>query len=110
MFIDNAPHVPGPNDRTIIKCPTCGWVSIELTRDQLEDLGLPRYCGARYCNGLASQFVTFAPHERAEALDVINSRMTDAELKEHQDMAKRNRDQLDAVQLAAEQALEYFKR
>jgi len=69
MYASDQPHVPGPLDRTIIQCPRCGWTSKEMTREELDDLGHPRWCGREGCDGKASLFVTFAPWERAIALE-----------------------------------------
>ena len=69
MYWDHAPHVPSPNDRTIIKCRICGWTSRELTIQELRDLGYPRWC--HNCDAKATLFVTFAPRDREQALREI---------------------------------------
>lgn len=45
MHYNSAPHVPSPEDLTILSC-RCGWRSQELTREQVKALGVPWYCGA----------------------------------------------------------------
>ena len=64
MFYGNPPHAQGLYDRTIITCPTCGWTSKELTRDELSALSCPLWCRNEFCGGKATLFVTFAPHQR----------------------------------------------
>jgi hypothetical protein len=61
MSYSTPPHVPSPEDRTIIRC-RCGWISGEMTRDQLRERGVPWWCDR--CDGIATYFVTFAPNER----------------------------------------------
>lgn len=67
MYYGHQPHTPSPDDRTIIQCPKCGWTSKELTNEDLACIGHPRYCGNEDCDGKATKFMTFAPHERDEA-------------------------------------------
>ena len=69
MFYGHAPHVPGPDDLTIIKCRECGWISPEMTRAQESALGVPWYCDA--CGVQVKSWVTFAPSERTDAYRAI---------------------------------------
>jgi hypothetical protein len=64
MHYGNKPHVSSPADMTILKC-WCGWISREMSVDDMKALGIPWYCDA--CGKQSLRFVTFAPHERDEA-------------------------------------------
>ena len=80
MWWGNAPHTASESDRTIIRCK-CGWRSEALSWDELGAFGYPWYCpgrvavhgGAqRVCGERIVRFVTFAPHERSEAMKWLN--------------------------------------
>lgn len=58
------PHVSSPDDLTMLRC-YCGWMSEELTAEQMKARGIPWYCDS--CGRQNLRFVKFAPHERAEA-------------------------------------------
>ena len=58
------PHIRSPEDLTILRC-YCGWTSDELTVEQIQDRGIPWYCNV--CGKQHLRWITFAPHERAEA-------------------------------------------
>ena len=93
-------HVPGPNDRTMIQCPRCGWVSPEMTRAEVEELGQPRYCGNPGCEGRATRFVTYAPHERPEAFLFMMAGPSSKE-DETRALIARNRLRWDIIQHAS---------
>ena len=86
MHYGNPKHMPGVNDLTIIGCRRCGWRSPEQTQEQMQARGTPWWCDE--CDGVASSFVTFAPHERAEALEIARCWITNAELDEHRKRAQ----------------------
>jgi hypothetical protein len=58
-------HVSSPEDLTILKC-YCGWISDELSADEMHERGIPWYCDR--CSKTGLSFIRFAPHEREEAL------------------------------------------
>ena len=66
MHYGYPPHAPSPEDRTMIRCNACGWLSPEMTIQELGQRGVPWYCDG--CGGVATRFATYAPHERDEAL------------------------------------------
>jgi hypothetical protein len=68
MHYGFGPHTPSEDDRTMIACGKCGWISTEMTAEELGQYGVPRYCGNASCDGIAAWFATYAPHEKEEAL------------------------------------------
>lgn len=71
MFYGHPPHVHSPEDVTILHCYKCGWVSGELGRAQIAELGIPWYC--ENCHKPGLHFVCFHPSERAQALALLPS-------------------------------------
>lgn len=47
---------------TRMKCYECGWVSAELTPQQVSDLGVPWYCA--YCGENVKHFIKYSDSER----------------------------------------------
>ena len=68
MYYGHAPHVPSPEDLTVMWC-ICGWRSKELSRQEIRDLGVPWYCDE--CNNKNLMWVKFHPTERAKALLLV---------------------------------------
>lgn len=64
------PHVPGANDRVMVACLYCGWVSDEMTVEEWHNLGLPWYCDD--CGKHARYYVRYAPHEHNEAMRLVH--------------------------------------
>ena len=62
-------HTHSPNDRTIIKCGRCDWISPPMTRAEKSARGIPWYCDQ--CGARVTKFVTFGPHEEADAIKEI---------------------------------------
>lgn len=73
MHYGHPPHQPSPEDLTVIWC-TCGWLSKELTRPELKDLGLPWYCDD--CGRQSLYYARFHPRERDHVNRVIPKRET----------------------------------
>lgn len=76
MHYGHPPHIATPNDLTLLKCPNCGWVSKELTRDQIA--AKPWYCGG-VCGKSGMMFVHFNPSERYAAYNAFGLRPPDAD-------------------------------
>lgn len=64
MHYGHPPHVASPDDLTLFRCGKCGWVSSELTREQIA--AKPWYCGG-VCGKSGVQFIHFHPRERMAA-------------------------------------------
>ena len=102
MYYGNPPHVSGPDDRTMIQCLRCGWTSHEMTKAEYSALGVPHWCGNPQCDGIASKFVTYAPHECDEALSIMNTKsVPDAETRA---LIARNRLRWDIIRHASNPA------
>ncbi len=71
MYYGHPPHVPSPEDVTILHCFSCDWQSGELSRKQLAEKGVPWYC--ENCDRPGLHFIHFHPSERAEALRLLPS-------------------------------------
>ncbi len=69
MRHNHEPHSPSSDDRTMIKCSRCDWISPPMTRAEKGDRGVPWYCDQ--CGAQVTKFVTFGPHEEAEAMKQI---------------------------------------
>lgn len=69
MHFGHPPHQASDDDLMILRCPSCGWVSEELTRDQVTDLGAPLACQGR-CGNYNVVWVRFHPRERDLARSV----------------------------------------
>jgi hypothetical protein len=64
MYYGHKPHVRSEDDLTLLKCTFCGWVSGELTRDEIAPV--PWYCGG-VCGRSGVMFIHFHPRERLAA-------------------------------------------
>lgn len=69
MYFGNYGHVASDDDLTIFRCNKCGWVSEELKREAVNNLGVPWACQS--CGKYGVTFVKFHPRERARARSVF---------------------------------------
>lgn len=69
MHYGHPPHVHTPEDLTLLHC-FCGWTSLEISRSQLSERGIPWYCDD--CGKSGLQYVHFHPRERDAAYRAFN--------------------------------------